>query len=50
MNITCLKKDEHGMQVPHDVQVPRNVMTHRISLILKNNGFCPTGDIDLGNL
>jgi hypothetical protein len=37
-------------EVPHDVQVPRNVRTHRISLILKNNGFCPTGDIDLGNL
>lgn len=51
INVTCLKKVEHGMQVPSDVQVPRNEMIHHVSSILQDNGFGHTGeDVDIGNL
>lgn len=39
------------MQVPNDVQLPRNEVIHHVSSILEDNGFGPTGeDIDIGNL
>ncbi|TVU14598.1 hypothetical protein EJB05_38074, partial [Eragrostis curvula] len=42
---------EHGMQVPNDVQLPRNEVIHHVSSILQDNGFGPSGeDVDIGNL
>lgn len=39
------------MQVPTNVQVPRNEVIHQVSSILQDNGFGHTGeDIYIGNL
>lgn len=45
------QKVEHGMQMPNDVQLPRNEVIHHVSSILEDSGFGPAGeDIDIGNL
>ncbi|TVU14591.1 hypothetical protein EJB05_38066, partial [Eragrostis curvula] len=39
------------MQVPHNMQVPHDKVLEKVSLILKDHGFCPTGEgINIGNL
>ncbi|KAF8715550.1 hypothetical protein HU200_027209 [Digitaria exilis] len=48
---SCLKLLEHVMQVPHNLQVPHEEVHERVSSILKDYGFCPTGEgISIGNL
>lgn len=38
------------MQVPHNLQVPHDEVRERVSSILEDYGFCPTGGISIGNL
>ncbi|XP_062225096.1 uncharacterized protein LOC133923839 [Phragmites australis] len=38
-------------EVPYNMQMPHNEVLDHVSSILKDKGFCPTGeDIDIGNL
>ncbi|KAL6838218.1 hypothetical protein ACP4OV_031966 [Aristida adscensionis] len=37
-------------EVPYSMQLPRNKILDQISSILKDKGFCPEEEIDIGNL